>query len=140
MASEAKILTDGPATDAFTLVQEDFCMVYTWSDCHHSIILTASLRVFFFLFAPDDAMQDPDSENWFPYNRCYTSKTKILFLQHPLARQLNLSYSLTLFPTSLADTYGTSVSQFHLVFDRWERAGAVMWEVDTGKSAGAEVI
>lgn len=60
--------------------------------------------------------------------------------QHSLPRQFNLSRCFALFPTSLTDTYGTSISQFHLVFNGWERAGAVMREVNAGKGAGAEVI
>lgn len=60
--------------------------------------------------------------------------------QHRLSCELNLPRCLSLFPTPFTDTYSTSVSQFYLIFDGWERAGAVMREVYASKGARAKVV
>ena len=57
----------------------------------------------------------------------------LLYLsQHRLPCKLNLPRCFARFPTSFTNTYGTSFSQFHLIFDSWERAGAVVWKVYAG--------
>lgn len=59
--------------------------------------------------------------------------------QQSLPRQFNLLRRLPLLPPTLARTYGDALTQLDFVFDSFPGAGTVVWEVDAGEGAGAEV-
>lgn len=71
-------------------------------------------------------------------------KTKIIdphiLSQQTLASQFNFPRSFACFEPSLRHTNSTSFSKFDLLLDIRVRAWAVVWEVYTSKSSGAEVV
>ena len=61
-------------------------------------------------------------------------------LQQPLPSQLNLPPRLPFLPSPPRRTNRNPLSQLHFLFYGIPCAGAVVWEVDAGEGAGAEVV
>jgi hypothetical protein len=60
-------------------------------------------------------------------------------LQQSLSSQLDLPRSLSRLETTLAHARHATIAKLDLVFNFWERARAVVWEVNAAERVRAEV-